>query len=81
MQLKKVEPDRCNVSYNLKKTVNLHCANSNEQSKSNPFPNLRAQQSKFGKHSQTDRYIQMTNKTMLNIPAFNVLSWIYRITP
>ena len=55
-------------------THNLHCANSNEQSKRTPFPNLRAQQSKFGKHSQTDRYIQMTNKTMLNISAFNVPS-------
>ena len=53
MQLKKVEPDRCNVSYNLKKTVNLHCANSNEQSKSNPFPNLRAQAEQIWKTQQT----------------------------
>ena len=29
-------------------------------------------QYKFIKHSKTDRYIRITNKTMLNIDAFNV---------
>ncbi len=29
-------------------------------------------QYKFIKHSKTDRYIRITNKTMLNIAAFNV---------
>ena len=52
MQLKKSWYNRCNASYNLNWPNNLHCANSNEQSKSNPFPNLRAQAEQIWKTQQ-----------------------------
>ena len=81
MQLKKVKPrEVTKITIYVKPLICIALILS-YPSQTTPFQNLRAQQSKFGKQSKTNRYIRITNKTMLNIAAFKVSSWIYRITP